>query len=302
MWDPDAGDKDMDVERKLCMYEKVENLYQLAKKSNTAVIAFICMDYVMARTVVHAAEATNTPAIVMLFPEHASIQHTCGLGGYAAMVKELADEVKVPIGLHLDHNYDSGPAIEAIEKGFGSVMIDGSRFGLEKNIEMTKTVVDYAHARQVLVEGEIGHVGDASSADNHKEDLFTSPEAAKAFCEGSGVDSLAVSIGNAHGEYRDTPHLDLSRLDAIAAAVEVPLVLHGGSGIPDDQLLEAFSRGIHKFNLGTEYLGHYYDAVAAFAAENKDNSDPVKIIDMPAYVQGRLQPYVENRLKTLCRF
>lgn len=285
------------------MYEKVGNLLKMAEERNTAVIAFICMDYIMAKTVVRAAEATNTPAIVMLFPEHASIQHTCGLGEYAAMVKEMAAEVKVPIGLHLDHNYTYDPVVEAIIKGFESVMIDGSRFDLDKNIALTKKTVDYAHARNVFAEGEIGHVGDASNADNDKEDLYTSPQAAKKFCQETGVDSLAVSIGNAHGEYRNTPRLDIERLEQIRAAVGgVPLVLHGGSGIPDEQLLIAFSKGIRKFNLGTEFMGKYYDAVSAFISENNNNSDPVKIIGLPEYVQTRVQPYVENRLRTLCNF
>ena len=181
-------------------------------------------------------------------------------------------------------------------------MMDGSMNDLDKNIAVTKQVVDKAHALGVLVEGEIGHVGLAADSDNSKEDLYTKADAAEKFCRESGVDSLAVSIGNAHGEYKETPHLDIARLEEIHAATNVPLVLHGGSGIPDDQLLVAFSKGINKFNLGTEFLGKYYDAVAAFAKENMDNPDPVKIINMPEYVQSRLQPYLEERMRTLCHF
>ena len=116
------------------------------------------------------------------------------------------------------------------------------------------------------------------------------------------MDALAVSIGNAHGEYKQTPHLDFDRLSQIREATDTPLVLHGGSGIPDDQLLKAFSMGIRKFNLGTDYLRNYFRAVQDFASEYEDVPDPVKIIQMPEYVQSRLQPYVENRLRTLCRF
>lgn len=284
------------------MYEKVSNIIKMADESNTSVISFICMDYTMARTVVCAAEATNTPALVMLFPEHVTIQKTCNLSGYAAMVKELASEVKVPIGLHLDHDYTYDAIIGAVNKGFESVMIDGSMNDLDTNIAITRKVVEKAHALGAFVEGEIGHVGVAADADNDKEDLYTKADAAEKFCRESGVDSLAVSIGNAHGVYKETPHLDIARLEEIKAAVSVPLVLHGGSGIPDDQLKVAFSKGIRKFNLGTEYLGKYYDAVAEFTAKNGENPDPVKIINMPEFVQSRLQPYVENRLKTLCSF
>ena len=181
-------------------------------------------------------------------------------------------------------------------------MMDGSMNDLDTNIALTKKVVDKAHELGAIVEGEIGHVGIAANADNNKEDLYTKADAAEKFCRETGVDSLAISIGNAHGEYKDTPNLDIARLEEIHAAVNVPLVLHGGSGIPDDQLLTAFSKGIRKFNLGTEFLGRYYDAVAQFVKENAKNPDPVKIINLPEYAGARLVPYLEERMKTLCRF
>lgn len=284
------------------MYEKAENILKMAEESNTAVISFICMDHTMATAVVCAAEAANTPALVMLYPEHVTNQKTCNFSGYAAAVKEMAEEVKVPIGLHADHDYTYDSIINTISKGFRSVMMDGSMNDLNTNITITKKVVDKAHSLGAVVEGEIGHVGIAAKSDNHNEDLYTKADAAEKFCREAEVDSLAVSIGNAHGEYKDTPHLDIKRLEEIHAAVSVPLVLHGGSGIPDDQLLDAFSKGIRKFNLGTEFLGKYYDAAAEFVKENESNADPVKIINMSEYVRGRLVPYLENRMKTLCRF
>ena len=119
------------------MYEKVGNILKMAQESNTAVISFICQDYVMARSVVYAAEATNTPALVMLYPEHVTIQHTTGFAGYAAMVKELANEVKVPIGLHADHDFSYEAIMKTINAGFESVMMDGSMNDLDKNIAVT---------------------------------------------------------------------------------------------------------------------------------------------------------------------
>ena len=284
------------------MYEKTQNILKIAKESNTSAIAFICMDYVMARSVVYAAEATNTPAIVMLYPEHVTVQHSTGFANYAAMVKELANEVKVPIGLHADHDFSFDAVMNSIGAGFESVMIDGSMNDLDTNIALTKKVVLKAHESGVCVEGEIGHVGTAANSDNDKEDLYTKPDAAAKFCRETGVNSLAVSIGNAHGEYKNVPHLDIKRLEEIHAATDVSLVLHGGSGIPDDQLLVAFSKGINKFNLGTEFLGKYFDAVKAYSLENANNPDPVKIINLPEYAQSKLQPYLEERMRTLCRF
>ncbi|MBQ6370275.1 MAG: class II fructose-bisphosphate aldolase [Firmicutes bacterium] len=284
------------------MYEKTGNIIKLARESNTSAIAFICMDYVMARTVVYAAEKTNTPAIVMLYPEHVPVQHTTGFRGFATAVKELAGEVKVPIGLHCDHDYTYEAIMNTIDCGFESVMMDGSMNDLDTNIALTKKVVDKAHELGAIVEGEIGHVGLAADADQNREDLFTKPDAAEKFCRETGVDTLAVSIGNAHGEYKETPHLDIQRLEDIRNATDVPLVLHGGSGIPDDQLLVAFSKGINKFNLGTDFLRNYFKALTEFTAEYADVADPVRVINMPEYVQAKLQPYVEDRLKTLCRF
>jgi len=284
------------------VYEKTENILKLAKESNTAVIAFVCIDYTMARTVVCAAQATNTPAIVMLYPEHVAVQHTTGCANYAAMVKELAKGVNVPIGLHADHDFSYESVVNTINCGFESVMIDGSMHDLETNIALTRKVVLKARETGVCVEGEIGHVGAASEADNAKADLYTKPDAAEKFCRETGVNSLAVSIGNAHGKYIETPHLDIRRLEEIHAVTDVSLVLHGGSGIPDDQLLTAFSKGINKFNLGTEFLGKYFDAVSSYTLENKNNPDPVKIINLSEYASLKLQPYVEGRMKTLCHF
>ena len=284
------------------MYEKVQNIIKMAEEKNTAVIAFICMDHVMAQSVVCAAEATGTPAIIMLYPEHASIQKTCTKKGFAESVKALAESVKVPIGLHMDHDFTYEAVMDTIKSGFASAMMDGSVNDLDTNILLTKKVVDEAHAMGAIIEGEIGHVGLAENQENRNEDLYTKPEAAEKFCRETGVDLLAVSIGNAHGEYKDIPNLDLRRLEEIHAAAAAPLVLHGGSGIPDEQLLSAFSKGIRKFNLGTEFLGKYYDAACEFIKENENNPDPVKVINMPEFIQSRLQPYLEERMKTLCHF
>lgn len=284
------------------MYERVDKIIKMAEESNTSVIAFVCMDYIMAHTVIKAAEATNTPAIVMLYPTHIAVRQAGTKEGYAAAVKELANTVKVPIGLHMDHDFSYEAVMDSMNKGFDSVMMDASMFDLETNIKMTKEVVDEAHRRGIVIEGELGHVGMAAKDDNNDEDLFTRPETAEMFCKGTNVDLLAISIGNAHGKYLATPNLDMKRLEEVYAATKTPLVLHGGSGIPDDQLIEAFSKGIRKFNLGTEYMGEYFKYLSQYTEEYKDNENPIKILEMPIYLQTKLQPYVENRLTTLCKF
>ncbi len=285
------------------MYEKTQNILKMAKESNTSVIGFICQDYVMARSVVYAAQAANTPALVMLYPEHVTVQHTTGLAQYATMVKELANEVNVPVGLHMDHDYSYEAVMKTIKVGgFESVMIDGSMNDLDANIALTKSVVAEARKLGVCVEAEVGHIALAVEADLSNTDFFTKADDAAKFCKETGVDSLAVSIGNAHGDYPHPPKLDIERLKEIRNATNTSLVLHGGSGIPDDQLKIAFSEGVNKFNLGTDYLRLYFEAVTKFTVDNKDNPNAVKIIDMPEYCQAILQPYVEERLKTLCKF
>ena len=163
-------------------------------------------------------------------------------------------------------------------------------------------VVQASHQLGVCVEGEIGHVGLASDSDDTKEDLYTKADAANKFCKETGVNALAISIGNAHGEYKKTPNLDIKRLEEINAAANVSLVLHGGSGIPDEQLLIAFSKGINKFNLGTEFLNNYYNAVEEYTNEYSKYDNPIKIINFPEFIQSKLQPYVENRMRKLCKF
>jgi ketose-bisphosphate aldolase len=284
------------------MYTKVTDILKMAEAANTAAIAFVCVDYISARAVAQAAEISKTPAIIMLYPEHATIQRACGFAGYASSAKELADEVSVPVGLHLDHCFKAEAIIHAINCGFESVMMDASEYELNKNISMTRELVQKAHKMGASVEGEIGRIGAANVGDDTNEDFHTSAEAAEIFAKESGVDSLAISIGNAHGAYKNPPKLNIKRLEEIKERVNIPLVLHGGSGIPDDQLIIAFSKGIRKFNLGTDYLGKYYRAVSSFVKENDNNPDPVKIIDLPNYAASQVTPYLVERLTTLCKF
>lgn len=275
----------------------VKHILKMADDANTAVIAFICIDYNMVYSVICAAEKTNTPAIVMLLPEHHEKNNTFGIKGFVETAKELAASVKVPIGIHLDHSYDYESVIRAIHMGFPSVMIDGSALDLEENIALTKKVTQTAHLLGVDVEAELGHVGMAVSSDGNKKELYTKPEIAERFCKETGIDSLTISIGNAHGVYVEIPHLDIKRLEEINAATEVPLVLHGGSGIPDDQLEEAFKKGINKFNVGTELIGKYYDAIADYVKEREEENNPFKLLELPVYVQARMESYLKEKLK-----
>lgn len=274
--------------------ERVSKILKMADAANTSAIGFNCNDYTMAYSVIAVAEELNKPAIVMLYPPDDYESNCCGLKGFAAIVHELASQVKVPIGLHLDHCTDFDYILKAVQAGFTSVMFDGSMLPVEENIRLTKRVVDAAHALGADVEAELGHVGFAANQDQDDKDMYTKPEVAAAFCEQTGVDSVAVAIGSAHGVYLTTPKLDLERLDAINAATDTPLVLHGGSGIPHDQLEQAFRRGINKFNVGTEYFRLYYDSFREYAAEFGDKGNMQKV---PSYIQERMKAYMRQKLQ-----
>ncbi|MDO5147096.1 MAG: class II fructose-bisphosphate aldolase [Eubacteriales bacterium] len=279
------------------MLEKVGRILKMADESNTAALAFICLDYNMAYSVVTTAEKMNTPVLVMLLPEHVEQNNAANVSGFVQMAKELADAVQVPIGVHLDHSYDYESVIGAIKKGFSSVMIDASTHPLEDNIAITKRVVEAAHLLGAEVEAELGHVGMAQDSDGKKTDFYTKADAAQRFCHETKCDSLTIAIGNAHGVYTETPHLDIQRLREINDATNVPLVLHGGSGIPHDQLEVAFRNGINKFNIGTEFLGVYYDAVKEYVHKMEGNDKPLKMLEVPMFVQERLCGYLEEKLK-----
>ena len=270
-------------------------LIKMAEKANTSVIAFNCLDYNMVASVIAAAERVKKPAMIMLLPEHATKNKVTTFEAFGAMVKAMAEKATVPIALHLDHCYDEEEIKRAIDAGFTSVMYDASQYDLDENIRRTKAVVWYAHSKGVMVEAELGSVGLAKNNDNEKEDFSTKPEAVKKFTEATGVDALAIAIGNAHGDYPFPPTLDLQRLDEINAVTDVPLVLHGGSGIPEDQLAEAFSRGINKFNYGTDTMHCYNDAVLAYhkACEPAGSND---MIGEAEYVQKEITDFLAKKL------
>ena len=277
--------------------EKVGKILRMAKESNTAAIAFICVDYNMVKAAIEVAEERGTPIIIMLLPEHQQENGVMGTAGFAAMVKEEAAKVKVAIGLHLDHCSDYEYIVKAMEDGFSSVMVDGSMYSFERNVELSKKVTEKAHALGVEVEGELGHVGMAQDNAEEAKDEYTTPEAAQKFCEETNIDYLTIAIGSAHGEYTKPPKLDIERLEQIEQVVSVPLVLHGGSGISHEELEKAFLRGINKFNLGTDYLDCYYKAVEEYVDEHREEKDALRMLGLPEFVQGRLREYLREKMK-----
>ena len=170
----------------------------------------------------------------------------------APSILAAAKRATVPVVMHYDHGLTFDRCMEALRLGFSSIMFDGSAGDYEQNIKDTQEIVKIAHSFGVTVEGEIGHVGQAASGDGDVTDMYTTPEEAIAYVQATGVDALAIAIGTAHGAYKTKPKLDIDRLRAIRARLDTPLVLHGGSGLSDDDFRNTIREGIAKVNIFTD--------------------------------------------------
>ncbi|NLX61181.1 MAG: class II fructose-1,6-bisphosphate aldolase [Tissierellia bacterium] len=248
-----------------------------ANKHNYAVGAFNVNNMEIVQAIIEAAEEMNAP--VILQASQGAIKYA-GIEYITALARVAASKVKVPVAIHLDHGTDFEQVMLCIRHGFTSVMIDGSRYELNKNIEITKKVVEVAHAVGVSVEAELGKIGgteDDISVDE-REATFTDPEEAKIFVDETKVDSLAIAVGTAHGVYKGEPKLDFDRIKAIKEKVGIPLVLHGSSGVPADAIERAVSLGINKINIDTDLRIAFTQAMKDYHREHPDNIDPRKVL------------------------
>lgn len=231
------------------MLVNLNEVLKKAQKEKYAVGLFNTTDTDMLQAVIEAAEESRSPVILgtaeVLLPYGE-------LKLIAPSVIAAAKRASVPVVVHYDHGLTFERCLEALQLGFSSVMFDGSAKAYGQNIEETKEIVKIAHAFGASVEGEIGHVGEAAQGDESLENMYTTVAEAKEYLENTGVDALAVAIGSAHGVYKKKPKLNVERLKEIAGAVSVPLVLHGGSGLSDDDFKNTIREGIAKVNIFTD--------------------------------------------------
>lgn len=231
------------------MLVNLNEVLKKAQKEKYAVGLFNTTDTDMLQAVIEAAEENRSPVILgtaeVLLPYGE-------LKLIAPSVIAAAKRASVPVVVHYDHGLTFERCLEALQLGFSSVMFDGSAKAYGQNIEETKEIVKIAHAFGASVEGEIGHVGEAAQGDESLENMYTTVAEAKEYLENTGVDALAVAIGSAHGVYKKKPKLNIERLKEIAGAVSVPLVLHGGSGLSDDDFKNTIRNGIAKVNIFTD--------------------------------------------------
>ncbi len=237
--------------------ERAVEILKYADQQKKCVIGFDAFNLESIKWIIETAEEEQVPVIMMIYPGDRVMMP---LSTFAAVTHDLASKVSVPVGLMLDHGPDFATCMEAVKGGFTSMMIDTSHLDFEENVRQTAEVVKTCHALGIDVEGELGHVGIASRESDYKNaDNFTTVDNALEFIDRTGVDFLAISIGTAHGSYVSAPQLDLNRLEQINAATDIPLVLHGGTGVPEDQLKAAFARGINKLNYATGYKLKLYE-------------------------------------------
>lgn len=235
-----------------------------AQKNGYGVGLFNTTDSDMLEAAISAAEELRSPIIIGT----AEVLLPFGeLKLIAPSIIAAAKRASVPVVVHYDHGLTFDRCMEALQLGFSSVMFDGSAGSYEENIKQTQEIVKIAHSFGATVEGEIGHVGQANDADDAKTDLYTTVDEAKSYIESTGVDALAISIGTAHGKYIKTPKLDFERLKDIHAAIDTPLVLHGGSGLSNDDFRDCIKYGISKVNIFTDICIAGEKAMAEATAE-----------------------------------
>lgn len=272
-----------------------KEILEKAHKEGYAVGAFNVNNLEILKAVIEAAEEENSPVIIQT--SEGAIKYA-GMDYLSAMVRLAANKAKVPVALHLDHGTNYNTVVGCIANGWTSVMIDGSHHPLQENIEVTKEIVKIAHACGVSVEAELGRlsgVEDNISVDE-QDAIYTNPDEAALFVSESGVDYLAIAIGTAHGKYKGVPKLDMNRLAKIKSLLDMPIVLHGASGVPEDQIKKAIELGVNKINIDTDVRVAFTEGIKSVIVGKPEEYDPRKICapamaEMKKVVKTKMQMF-----------
>lgn len=247
-----------------------------AHKNGYAVGAFNAVNMEMVQAIIAGAEQERSPVIIQTTEGALKYAGICAI---SKIIRNAAKRSSVPVALHLDHGGSFETVMNCIRHGYTSVMIDGSHLALDENIALTKKVVEAAHFCKVSVEAELGRLGgiEDNISVSEKDAMYTDPKEASRFVEETGVDSLAIAIGTAHGKYKGIPKLDHDRLSVIKKDLNMPIVLHGASGVGEEDIKKAVSLGINKINIDTDLRVAFSDKMKEIFAENPDEFDLRKI-------------------------
>lgn len=276
------------------MLTTTKELFKKAQKEGYAIGAFNVENMEMVQAVVEAAEELNSPVIMQTTP---STVKYAGLDFYLANVRAAAEKSSVPVVMHLDHGNSFDLAMQALRTGYTSIMIDGSHENFEENIALSKSVADACRPAGVPVEAELGKVGGKEDdLDGGDDNPYTDPLEAKEFVKRTGVDSLAVGIGTSHGVYKGEPNVRVDILKSIRDVVDIPLVLHGTSGVPDETVKKCVQNGICKVNYATDLRIAFTKGLKKYLEDNPDTIDPKKY---SAAGREEVKKYVMDKIKVV---
>lgn len=276
----------------------LQNYLADARARHYALGGFCLWTYAYGMAIAEVAQKLNLPMLYII--GDAEVKFFGGEKNAVAAARTIAENVDVPVILHADHFREFESIQRAVDAGFRSVMIDASSYPFEENVERTARVVEYAHKAGVSVEGELGRIAGCEQklSVNEAEAMQTDPDEAAKFVAQTGVDILALSIGTVHGEYRFPPKINIPRLKTISEKVSIPLVMHGGSGTPEDKVAEAVQYGITKLNLATDLVKTVGKATAAVQQQPGFNYSVANLY-APAYVD--LATYAEHKMRLLAQ-
>lgn len=277
------------------MLYTMKDLLKVAKENQFAVPAFNICSYDMMKAIMEEVEAQNAPVILEIHPDEIAYLND----EFVAAAKDYAHNSKVPVVIHMDHGGSVKDVMRAIRNGYTSVMIDASTQTFEDNMSLTKEVVKLAHDVNVSVEAELGTIGNNGSAEGGAANIiYTDPNQAEEFVKETGIDTLAVAIGTAHGLYpKDmTPKLNIELLKELNERIDVPFVLHGGSGNPDSEVSEAVKYGVAKVNLSSDLKSVFFDALREVLTKNPEMYEPGDVFPS---ANDKVKEVVKHKLHVL---
>ncbi|MEG0526946.1 MAG: class II fructose-bisphosphate aldolase [Longicatena sp.] len=277
------------------MYVSMKSMLEHARENGYAVMAVNCVNMEEAKACIESAVEEKSPIILNISPRQMRLHgHSYAM---QPMIQKMAENADVPIAFNLDHGASYAEISDAIRDGFTSVMIDASSCSFEENVHRTQLVSAMAHAKGLSCEAELGHVGDALSGDGGKADYYTSVDQAVEFVKRTNCDCLAVAIGTAHGSYPKgmIPKLDFKRLSELHDALDIPLVLHGGSGAGSENIQKAVELGINKINVNTDIMILAVDVMKQALKENPDYN----YMDLMILVEDSIKTYIKDYMRLI---
>lgn len=277
------------------MYVSMKEMLEHAHKNSYAVMAVNCVNMEQVKACIESAQEESSPIIINISPRQMKAHAYPEI--MACIVKQIAKSVEVPVALNLDHGVNFEDITRTIKAGYSSVMIDASSYEFEENIYRTQTAVALAHSHGVSVEAELGHVGQAAHNDNSNTDYYTNVSQAKEFVERTQCDCLAVAIGTAHGCYPKgfVPKLDFDRLKELKDTLNMPLVLHGGSGAGEENIKEAVSLGINKINVCTDLMNHAMESMRKILEDDPS----IEYMELNMEVEDAMKTFIKNYMRVI---